>query len=146
MSLPGERKDMEEKCMHTEMSELHENFWSLPCQKIRIQNYIMYENLEYMHSLIWLYFHKSAITNVQMIQVFHIIFVGNPSQDILFFIWKRKIARHILLKELNMHAILKKTLCRWSWGLFKCMEFIYIHVYREVCMSYFFQENNYFKK
>ena len=31
--LPGEREEMEETCMHIEMSELHENFWSLPCQK-----------------------------------------------------------------------------------------------------------------
>lgn len=33
MCLPRERKETEGKCMHIDMSESHENFLSLPCQK-----------------------------------------------------------------------------------------------------------------
>lgn len=70
-----------------------------------------------------------------------------PARNILLFIWKRKIARDILLKKLNIHAILKEMIHRISWGLFKCMELTDIHVFffslKKIITS---KKRNYFVK
>lgn len=135
MCLPGERKEMEGKCMHIEMSELHENFWSLPYQKksgLKITLCMNTWNI-CIHSFECIFIYLQSQIFKWYTFPYHICIKSQPG--IYYSIWKRKVARDIVL---NIYAILKEIFHRISWGLFKC-------IYWYAC-PFFLQENDYFKK
>lgn len=136
MCLPGERKELEGKCMHIEMSELHENFWSLPFQKKSQDSRLHYVWIPgiytFIHLNVFSYICNHKFLNDTRFSISYLYKI--PARTFYSFL-KRKITRDFLL---NIHAILKETFHRLSWGLFKC-------IYWYEC-PFFLQENDYFKK